>query len=135
MQFSLCHFLFSFLVLVIKKWWNIFYRNFLFHIQTTNMVLKTETEELWNTIIVVFVRFLSDVLSFLVKILSISTGIFFVFFFELFSFKKVEIAFFLEIKKNHNFQSTHDFDFTAVLLEILGIDIELKIKVVGTKDC
>lgn len=112
-----------------------FYRNFLFHIQTTNMVLKTETEELWNTIIVVFVRFLSDVLSFLVKILSISTGIFFVFFFELFSFKKVEIAFFLEIKKNHNFQSTHDFDFTAVLLEILGIDIELKIKVVGTKDC
>lgn len=60
---------------------------------------------------------------------------FFRFFFELFSFKKVEIAFFLEIKKNHNFQSTHDFDFTAVLLEILGIDIELKIKVDGTKDC
>ena len=57
------------------------------------------------------------------------------FFFELFSFKKVEIAYFLEIKKTITFNPLMIFDFTAVLLEILGIDIELKIKVVGTKDC
>ena len=60
------------------------------------MVFKIETEEFWNTIVVVFVRF--DVLSFLVKVLAISTGIIFGLFSIFFHSRRSKLQFFSKAK-------------------------------------